>query len=437
MLSLPTQVKAFLTGNFVFGVSQSFLGLFMNLHLREVGLADHNIARSLFLFQFCGALGTIPSLYFISRLNLHSFVIVFSACSIFAVVLALLLPFGSLTLPLFCLSFASVAALKVASAPFLMASTQPKIRPYVFSLLFVGTFGSSLIGNILGGAFAQSAGTLQIALANFLRSYLNEPLATVPQKYGLTILFGQLFAVLSLLSFARMSPPATSSLNPQNLFIDLSVRTNWRGLRWKFFAHALVPHILISLGAGLVMQFLNLYLVDSFGLTDRQLGVVMSLQSITMIFGVVAAPAIADRFGRVNTVIGTQIMSLPFMVVLAVTTNWPICLIALILRAMFMNMSSPISDAYILEQCSPTEQSVLNALKTITWTLSWACASLLHGAFFTGKYELAFIVATSFYLLASICYGYFFSESGHIRSNHESTSSSQERVTDGQKETLA
>jgi MFS family permease len=155
---------------------------------------------------------------------------------------------------------------------------------------------------------------------------------------------------------------------------------------------------------------MNLYLKDSFpGLRDGQIGLIMSLQNLTMVAGMLAAPAIAERLGKVRTIVGAQLASLPFMVALALTGNLRIAVVAVAIRAALMNMSNPVANTLILELCRSREQGVLSALFSLCGSLSWAAAALFFGHM-QGDYRTMFFIAVGLYFVSTLLYHAFFKD---------------------------
>ena len=98
---------------------------------------------------------------------------------------------------------------------------------------------------------------------------------------------------------------------------------------------------LIGTGAGLIVPFFNVYFNKTLQAGPDQIGIIFSLAQASMVVGAAVVPYIAARFGKVKTVSLTYLLSLPFLLLLAFTTNLYLAGGAYILRMLFMNMSSP------------------------------------------------------------------------------------------------
>ena len=76
------------------------------------------------------------------------------------------------------------------------------------------------------------------------------------------------------------------------------------------------PGFLISIGAGQVIPFLNLYIQRKFGLDLTALNAVFALTSLGTVLAILAQPRLARRFGQITSVVIVQGASIPFLVVL-------------------------------------------------------------------------------------------------------------------------
>ncbi|HOT60530.1 MAG TPA: MFS transporter, partial [Spirochaetales bacterium] len=88
---------------------------------------------------------------------------------------------------------------------------------------------------------------------------------------------------------------------------------------------------------------------------------------------------IARRIGKERTIFFTQIISIPFILVLTYLHFIPAVIIAFLIRQGLMNMSSPINDNFALEMVPHEQQHLMNALKMLNWTGSWMVSARISG----------------------------------------------------------
>ncbi len=77
-----------------------------------------------------------------------------------------------------------------------------------------------------------------------------------------------------------------------------------------------MPSLLIGLGAGLMQPFMNVYFRNVYLKPDAAIGIVFALGGLAMAAGQFIGPPMADRLGKIRTVMLTQALSIPFLMTL-------------------------------------------------------------------------------------------------------------------------
>jgi len=384
-------IRLFILAEIFIGIGMIFWFLLFNLYLQDGGYDKKSISDILLISNIAAVIFALPAGYFSGRYN-HKMMLITSRISATLFFLFALSTLDKMSLgSLMFLAFASATFMGVVTGPFVMVNSARNERTYIFSINFIINLGGGVIGNIL-------AGLIKEAIASY----------GVPSvmAYRYTMMSGVALSAIGIipLFFIKTGKTAESTDEP----IKLSQIRNWK---WGFFAKAVIPSTLIGVGAGLIVQFLNLYFKDMFNSSDSSIGFYMSWQSITMALGVLIAPLIAEKLGKVNTIVLSELASIPFMLVLALTKNLELAVFAFVVRASLMNMAIPISNAFILELCKKEEQGILNALYTMNWSICWAFSAYLFGHIFKGNYPLTFFIAIGLYFASSILFYIFFRKS--------------------------
>ena len=378
----------FLTGVFCIGLGMTFWNLLFNLYLQEAGYDKAFIGNVLALGNIAVAIAAIPAGLLTSRISLKTQIIGMQTLSALAFGIAIMMGRPPLIIAFVFTAFAFSTFVRVVGGPFVMRNSSPVERTYIFSTLFVIMLAGGVVGNALAGF-----------LTDLLMNSGVDPIAS----YRYVILMGVGSSIIGVLPFFFIR---TDDINtPSGAAPSLK---NFRKLEWSLYIKAMIPHVLVASGAGLIVQFMNLYFKDVFNSNDQAIGIYMSAQACTMVFGIMLAPVLAERFGKVNTIVSSQLASLPFILVLAFTDNLPLAVAAFVTRSALMNMSSPIFNTLLMELSRPEEQGILNALFMMAWSISWAFSAFLYGRVLNADYTLCFIIATGLYLSSSILYYIFF-----------------------------
>lgn len=385
-------IRLLLLGDLLIGLGMTFWGLLFNLYLKAfgagLGLGDAGvgmfIGKTTAIAQVAAAVCALPAGYCAARWNHRTVLIVSHLASVALFAAAILHPApGGLHVLLFLATGAAVF-FWVVIGPFTMDNTTSWERTYVFTMAFTLRLVGSVAGNVLAGHVKESV----------IAAGLSELAA-----YRGAILGGLSLSLLGVVPFLLIKDRPAPAGSPRRLGLG-----DLLGMDWRFFGRALLPSAVLSIGAGLVVQFMNLYLKESFpGLKDSQIGFFMSLQSATMVLGMLAAPLLAEKKGKVMTIVGTQLASIPFMLALALTGDVRVAVVALVLRAGLMNMSGPIANTLVMELCRKREQGVLAALFTLDWNLAWAMSAMVFGHM-KGNYAMMFYVAIGLYVASTALY---------------------------------
>ena len=181
----------------------------------------------------------------------------------------------------------------------------------------------------------------------------------------------------------------------------------------KLIARLLVPGSLVALGAGMTIPFMNLYVEQKFDVSFVQLGQLFAWTSIATAVALLLQPVLANRVGKVASVVIVQAASLPFLLALGYVEFFPVVALALFVRAALMNMGNPVFGAYAMGRIIPADRATYTSLATSTWSLGWAIGSwvsgLVRGAIgFTAGFNLLFALMAALYATSTILMWFMF-----------------------------
>ncbi len=99
-------------------------------------------------------------------------------------------------------------------------------------------------------------------------------------------------------------------INERAIFAPLSFARKNPGMLTKL----LLPMFVTSIGAGLIMPFMNIFFSKVHHQPDPVIGVMFAWGSLAMGVGLLLAPAFADQFGKLKIIFLTQALSIPFLI---------------------------------------------------------------------------------------------------------------------------
>ena len=216
--------------------------------------------------------------------------------------------------------------------------------------------------------------------------------------------FVTLVAVIPFSMMREQSAPAGTPRPGALEMLRELAEADW-GLHLKLVA----PAMLIGLGAGLIIPFLNLYFRDRYGLSEGEIGLLFAVMQGFMVLGNLFGPAVSRRFGLVGGVVATQLASVPFMVLLALPMPFPVAAGAFFFRGGLMNMNQPLASHFAMEVVARRDHAVTNSLLSLSWYLAWTVSAEMGGALIERRgYAEPLLLAAGLYVAASVLYWLFF-----------------------------
>ena len=110
---------------------------------------------------------------------------------------------------------------------------------------------------------------------------------------------------------------------------------------------------LIGLGAGLFLPYLNVYFVQELGASPAVYGWISGASTLTRLGATLLAPAVAGRLGTVGAIAGTQLASVPFLLLLGFAPQLGLAALAFLIRGALMNMALPLQTSFTMGALRP------------------------------------------------------------------------------------
>ncbi|MBV6393719.1 MAG: hypothetical protein KPEEDBHJ_02962 [Anaerolineales bacterium] len=250
----------------------------------------------------------------------------------------------------------------VTMSPFLMENSDEKERTYLFSFGQGLTMTMASVGNWIGGYLPTWMGQAQ-----------NVP-ATSSHAYGDSILVAGVFAVVAVIPLTLIKSPKISR-GQRVVFAPFEFASKHPGLLVKF----ILPMLLTSLGAGLIMPFMNVFFRVAHNQPDPVIGALFAWGSLAMGIGLLLAPPLAERTGKIQLVVVSQALSVPFLILLGFSPIFWIGAAAFYIRLALMNMSSPVYQAFVMERVEPSGRATVASLTSMAWNFGWAFSPTVSG----------------------------------------------------------
>lgn len=351
--------RLFLLSVFGVGLASSIFSLFLNIYLLRLGYKQDFIGLMAAIPPLVTAFLSVPTGLLSDWIGHRRALVLGVALSgLGALGVVIFTQSGLLVLSVGVLGLGG-ALLQVVSAPFMIEESQEHERTHLFSMQFALQTLSGFFGSFVGGALPPL----------FARGFaLTESTAAV---YQWTLGVGVGLVGLSILPLARMRSTVRESRRAR-LGWNLTTST---GLVFKL----IVPNIILGLGAGLFIPFMNVFFKLQFDVPDALLGTLFALGAVGMGVASLAGPPLAQRLGKVRTIVWTQSLSIPFLLIMAFVPVLWISALAFVLRYALMPMSAPIYSLFVMEQVAPEDRATVNGWSTMAWNLLFAGSAWLSG----------------------------------------------------------
>ena len=272
----------------------------------------------------------------------------------------------------------------ISAAPFLSEHSTPKERTHLFSSFFATELLAGVVGSLIGGG-----------LPGALLRWPAETRPSLLEAYRWTLILGAGLDFASMLPLLRMRGLKEAPLAHERARLD--PREQWRLLPIA------VNAAMLGAGAGLFIPFMNLYFKSRFDCSSAQIGVFFSIAQVITALAMMLGPAVARRFGKLRTATASQLLSLPFLVTLGIERRLETAVGAFWLRAMFMQASTPLIGAFVMESLPPALRARSASFTNLVWNMGWAVSATLSGVLIVRfGYAVPFYVTAALYMGASL-----------------------------------
>lgn len=351
------QVWLFLSTSFSFGLAQAFLALFLNFYLRALGLGPEWQGIMNALPALTLVLLSLPAVALARRIsNAHTIKIGVALSLLGTLILALAGgPVGVVTGAL--VQGAGAALIMVAGSPFMANNSDESSRVTLFSVQSALMTGAGFVGNLIGGRVPE-------AYALFTN--------TEPDGLGAlrtALLVATFLQLLGLIPALKLRPSGKTSQTGRSF----AVRDKGKMLRLIF------PSMLVGLGAGATIPFLNVFIEGKFQINYASLGQLFAWASLATAATALLQPLLVRRLGQLQVVLLVQASSLPFLALLGFAPQLWMVTLALFTRGALMNASGPVYGAYAMSSLDEDDRPMYSALNIIAWDSGWAISSVLAG----------------------------------------------------------
>jgi MFS family permease len=382
--------RLFLLSQLLAGIASGVYSLLFNLYLIRLGYNEEFIGQVNGLSVLATGLVAFPAGLLADRIGRRRTMIVGAFIPALAYLGQSSLADAQAILLFGIAAGAGIALVTTCFSPFMAENSGSEERPYLFSVNFALATLAAMSGSLLGG-------NLPRIFADLFAWPVD---SSAPYRLALqlaAVMFG-----LAAVPFILTSESPHGFMQAELERPDISMaRADIRG-RMLSFA---VVNVLVGIAGGLILPFFNVYFVETFTLPAQSVGMIFAVSQALMALGVLVAPALARRTGKVNAIVAGHFATGPFLFILAAAGNPWVAATAYWGRNLAMNIISPIQGTFAMEMVPARLRGTLSGINSMAWNTTWAISSVVGGVLILALgYPRIFLISAACYAITGSVY---------------------------------
>jgi len=390
--SFHWNARMYLIHTIIFGAALGVRRLLFNFFVLSLGYDEALLGSLITVNNLTALISALPMGYLADRLGRKKSLIGSAVLVSISIVVMVIFPSPSMFMLTNFIMGLGMSLSSVTMGPFLMENSGEKERTYLFSFSSGLNTAAGFVGNWVGGYLPGWMGAYLLVNALSAEAY------------------GSAMIVIAVISVAGIIPLIL--FKPQKL--EPGERSSIASLEYikehaGQFSKLVIPMLITSIGAGLIMPFMNVFFRNVHMQSDSQIGVLFAWGSLAMGIGLLIAPVLADRFGKIQIVVITQAMSIPFLFLLGFSPWYWLSAFAYFFRLALMNMSGPVYQTFVMEEVEPKARATVASLVSMASSFGWAFSPMISG-WIQVKYgfQPAFGLTLIIYVISIYFYWKFF-----------------------------
>ena len=220
---------------------------------------------------------------------------------------------------------------------------------------------------------------------------------------------GEILMIISCFGFVSVF----YSLQINEPVYHFSMDKNDRKYNWKLILQCVLPTLVIAIGAGLTIPFINLFFFHSFNIDYAGFALIGGVTSFLVAFSSLIVPFVKKQFGFQKSIINTQLIAVLALVSLSTTAYFNeysfvvyFAIFFYVMRAPLMNMAAPLTSELTMIYVGKSNQEMLSAIVAAIWSGSWFFSSQIFKILVDSDYNYSeiFYITSALYLLGIFLY---------------------------------
>ncbi|MEK5037227.1 MFS transporter [Sporosarcina sp. FSL K6-3457] len=398
--SFNQNVRLFMLANVLIQIGMGVFMVMYNLYIKELGMPETVNGKVISMTAMASAIMLVPAGFLSDKFGRKWMIVggaLFGAMTLFYRSVAIA------EMPIIYAAFLTglfMAFVQVSGVPFLAENSTPAERVHMFSIHFALMTVANVIGSLFGGVIAD---VLEVVGGMDAASAIR-----------CALLVGAIIFTLGLLPLFKLQnkpPEPVQVKKDQEEKVDRVDSSFKRNIILIF--HFSFASLLIGIGSGLVVPYLNLYFSNRFDASNAYIGLILSLGSAMTAVAMLIGPLLVKKVGKVKALIIFQMLSIPFLILTAYTTSLLLASLGFLMRQALMNAGNPIQSAIAMEIVADKYKGLANSVNQMVFNIGWAtmgpvAAGLVIANGFYWGYAYAFTITAGLYIVSSTYYFFIF-----------------------------
>ncbi len=374
------------------GAALGIYRLLYNFYVLSLGYDESLLGQLITISSMAALITAVPMGYLADQLGRKAALLVGGVLVSASVGVMVLFPSAPMFYAMNIVMGAAQSLAAVTMAPFLLENSGETERTYLFSLSSGLQMAASFVGNAVGGYLPGWIAETQGVAATGSAAYAG----------ALGAITG--ISVLGLAPLLWLRAPKMDS-GERSLFAPFAYAREHPSM----LAKLVMPMLITSVGAGLFMPFMNVFFRVVHNQPDPVIGNVLAWGALAMGIGLIIAPPLADRMGKIQLVVASQALSIPFLIMLGYAPLFWISALAHYARLSLMNMGGPVYQTFVMEHVEPKARATVASLVSMAWNFGWAFSPSISG-WMQVNYGFGPVYATVvvIYTFSTVLYAWFF-----------------------------
>lgn len=362
MRKFSRNARLYLLNVVIIGAAMGVFRLLFNFYVLSLGYNEALVGSLITVSSFTALLAALPMGYLADLVGRKNSLLLSGALLSASVLAIVIWPSEGMLYAMNVVSGLGQSLAAVTMAPFMMENSGEEERTYLFSFSSGLQMAMASVGSWIGGYLPSWIGLTR-----------GVP-AVSSQAYAGALLVVSITFAIGLIPLAMLRTPRLQR-SERSVFAPLSYASKQPSLLGKL----ILPILVTSIGAGLIMPFMNVFFRQVHHQPDPVVGSLFAWGSLAMGIGLLLAPPLANRMGKIQLVVATQALSIPFLIILGFSPIFWLSTMAYFIRLALMNMSTPVYQTFVMEQVEPSARATVASLVSMAWNFGWTLSPTISG----------------------------------------------------------